>query len=81
MVTSGGEMKQDRTRSHNRTPPLKEQLPDVPQNINPKVWEGVGKGGGMAGQACVAAEGLEAEVEGGARAGLAEQEAKAGPAE
>ncbi len=40
MVTSGGER-----NFHNRTPPLKERLPDVPQNRNPKVREGVGKGG------------------------------------
>ncbi len=45
MATSGGERKQDLAQSHNRTP-LKERLPDVPQNRNPKVREGVGKGEG-----------------------------------
>ncbi len=39
------------------------------------------KGGGMAGQAHVAAEGLETEVDRGTRVVPAEQEARAGPAE
>ncbi len=62
-------------------PPLKERLPDVPQNRNPKVRQGVRKGGGMAGQAHVVAEGLETEVCRGARVVPTEQEARAGPAE
>ncbi len=55
MATSGGERKQDRARSHNRTPPpSRNGFQTFPQNRNPKVQEGVGKGGGMAGQARVA---------------------------
>ncbi len=90
MVTSGGERKQDRAQSHNRTPPSRNGFQTFPQNRNPKVRKGVGKGGGMAGQAHAAAEGLEMEVdrssrvvaaEQEAKAGLAEQEARAGPAE
>ncbi len=71
MATSDGERKQDRARSHNWTP----------QNRNPKVRQGVRKGGGMAGQAHVVAEGLETEVCRGARVVPTEQEARAGPAE
>ncbi len=84
MATSGGEGKQDRARSHNRTPPPPPSricFQTFPQNRNPKVQEGVGKGGGMAGQACVTAEGLEMEVDRSSRVVAAEQEARAGPAE
>ncbi len=81
MATSGSERKQDRARSHNKTPPSRNGFQTFPQNRNPKVREGVGKGGGMAGQARVAAEGLEMEVDRSARVVAAEQEARAGPAE
>ncbi len=84
MVASGGERKQDRDQSHNRTPPPpppRNGFQKFPQNRNPKVREGVGKGGGMAGQACVTAEGLEMEVDRSSRVVAAEQEARAGPAE
>ncbi len=47
MATSGGERKQDRARSHNRIRPSRDGFQTFPQNRNPKVWEGVGKGGGM----------------------------------
>ncbi len=81
IATSGGERKQDRAQSHNRTPPSRNGFQTFPQNRNPKVWEGVWKGGGMAGQARVAAEGLEMEVDRSSRVVAAEQKARVGLAE
>ncbi len=81
MATSGGEREERQAWTHDRTPPSRNGFQTFPQNRNPKVREGVGKGGGMAGQARVAAEGLEMEVDRSARVVAAEQVARAGPAE
>ncbi len=62
MATSGGEREERQAWTHDRTPPSRNGFKTFPQNRNPNVREGVGKGGGMAGQARVAAEGLEMEV-------------------
>ncbi len=75
MAASGGERKQDRAQSHNRTPPFKERLPEVSPKQESK------SRGGIAGQARVAAEGLEMEVDRRSRVVAAEQEARKGPAE
>ncbi len=46
MATSGGERKQDRAGSHNKTLPSRNGFQTFPQNRNPKVREGVGRGEG-----------------------------------